>query len=290
MSEVMKALQKSEQAYQAQSVPKVSNGAGYYKQPKPFNKWMIMLLVCVPILLVLAVLFYHQKMNKPAPVVEEIVKSTPQSGLVSSETAAIVAEAIETKQEYGLLLPYPDIVATKTLPAAKIAVSPKTASSNSSSSRVAKTSNTDSSHLEETLIQSNQINRDTPNKYWGVNDLDLSGVSPELAERFKLALDLPASSRKKVPTSNAIKIPQDTINLVGNENQYYGHLPEMNFETHMYSSQSRSRWVKVNGKEVHEGEWIAGGSVQLEQILPGSLIIQFGGQSIQVPALYEWKG
>lgn len=289
MSEVMKALQQSEQAYQAQSMPKSSSGYQHYKQPKSFNQGLIVLVICAPILLVLAFLFYHQKINKPVLFVEQVTKNKPQSGLVETDIAEV--EVIESKKEYSLLLPYPDIVATKTLPAAKVVVAPKPASSNTSSGLVTKKSNNDSIRSDGgTIIKTDQINMDDPNSDWGVSDLDLSGVSPELAERFKLALDLPASSRKKVPTSNAIKIPQDTINLVGNENQYYGHLPEMNFETHMYSSQFRSRWVKVNGKEVHEGEWIAGGSVQLEQILPGSLIIQFGGQSIQVPALYEWKG
>jgi general secretion pathway protein B len=63
----------------------------------------------------------------------------------------------------------------------------------------------------------------------------------------------------------------------------------MNFETHVYSSNPNKRWVKVNGNEFIEGDWITE-RVRLVKIEQQSCQISFNGETIQVPALYDWKG
>ncbi|WED23317.1 general secretion pathway protein GspB [Vibrio sp. JC009] len=57
----------------------------------------------------------------------------------------------------------------------------------------------------------------------------------------------------------------------------------------MYASDSKRRWVKINDKELSEGEWLDT-SIQLISISPRNIVIAFNGQQVEIPALYEWEG
>nr|WP_238787010.1 general secretion pathway protein GspB [Vibrio vulnificus] len=57
----------------------------------------------------------------------------------------------------------------------------------------------------------------------------------------------------------------------------------------MYSSDPKRRWLKINGAEFHQGEWIDN-QIQLVEISAQSVIVEFQGEQIEIPALYEWKG
>ncbi len=54
--------------------------------------------------------------------------------------------------------------------------------------------------------------------------------------------------------------------------------------------EEKNRWVKVNGKEVYQGEWIVPNQVKLITMTPRALTVQFQNQLIEIPALYEWRG
>ncbi|NVJ58087.1 MAG: general secretion pathway protein GspB [Vibrionaceae bacterium] len=110
------------------------------------------------------------------------------------------------------------------------------------------------------------------------NDIDLSQLSPELALRVEAAL----GASDTVDEVSASNLSNDAV-------KWRGKLPAMNFETHVYSSNPSKRWVKVNGNEYIEGDWITD-RVRLVKIEQQSCQISFNGETIQVPALYEWKG
>ena len=57
----------------------------------------------------------------------------------------------------------------------------------------------------------------------------------------------------------------------------------------MYSSSAERRWVKINNKEVAQGDWITP-EVQLIEVKPQSIVVEFEEQAIEIPALYEWQG
>ncbi|OCH22647.1 general secretion pathway protein GspB [Aliivibrio logei] len=124
-------------------------------------------------------------------------------------------------------------------------------------------------------------------KDFNINNLDLSGLSPELAARFESAMNDPAdvNQEKELVWDN----DESTIELVKNGAEFMGRLPALNFQTHNYTSKLSQRWVKVNGKEVSAGENITP-SVSLLEINPRNVIIEFENKKIEVPALYEWKG
>ncbi|NOH69789.1 general secretion pathway protein GspB [Vibrio pectenicida] len=113
-----------------------------------------------------------------------------------------------------------------------------------------------------------------------IENLDLSGLSPELALRVESVLD----NREASSQSNS-----DASDLVLNSREWEGKLPPLNFQTHVYSSNPDKRWAKINGTEYREGDWI-GDDIQLQNIESQYSVISFNGSEIQVPALYDWQG
>ncbi len=114
-----------------------------------------------------------------------------------------------------------------------------------------------------------------------LDDIDLSSLSPDLAMKVENAL-----SRRGEPESQRSLPVND---LEGNAQRWQGRLPALNLQTHMYASDSQRRWVKINNVEYHQGE-IVDGQVTLKEIQPQAVIIEFQGEQIRIPALYEWKG
>ncbi|MBY6197057.1 general secretion pathway protein GspB [Vibrio hangzhouensis] len=118
------------------------------------------------------------------------------------------------------------------------------------------------------------------NNTFNLADLDLSGLDPKLAKQVESAI---RKTEREMPSSRA-----DHIALEGNEARYRGRLPALNLQTHMYSSDVQRRWVKINGKELKEGDRL--NSIQLLAIDPQSITIRFDNDIIDIPALYEWAG
>lgn len=292
MSEVMKALQQSEQAYQATSVASSSPSSTRVVTIKTTSWWLSVLLVLLPVLAVIFTLFYLNQTWSREEVIDERQwneksisidqnnredqKQTLEQHPLSSPVNNVLAR----------VLPYPEFDTLTALPEAMVIATPvaKTTSKLAQSQQV-------NSSSEGKRIQTDQVKAShSSEQNWNTDNLDLSGLSPELAERFKSALKANPQPESTRVASSVSPSSRETINLLEHEKEYQGRLPRMNFETHMYSSKPQSRWIKVNGNNVHEGEWVIGSSVKLEEILPGSLIVSFDGQKIEIPALYEWQG
>lgn len=112
-----------------------------------------------------------------------------------------------------------------------------------------------------------------------LESLDLSSLDPEIARKV-------ASAMSQIDSPNPVAT--NRISLEGNEGKYQGRLPAMNLQTHMYSSDSHRRWIKINGQELREGDRL--NNVQIVEISPQSVTIRFDNELIEVPALYEWAG
>ncbi|HGF5083716.1 TPA: general secretion pathway protein GspB [Vibrio parahaemolyticus] len=113
-----------------------------------------------------------------------------------------------------------------------------------------------------------------------LDDLDLSSLSPDLAKKVENAL-----SQNDAPTS----APSQVNDLERNAQQWQGRLPALNLQTHMYASDANRRWVKINNVEYHQGD-VVDGQVTLKEIQPQAVIVEFQGEQIRIPALYEWDG
>lgn len=118
-----------------------------------------------------------------------------------------------------------------------------------------------------------------------LSELDLSQLSPEMAARVESILKANHEADHSAPASSTAQ----ALPLVQHSDELTGRLPAMNFQTHVYASNAVKRWVKVNGVEYHEGDKM-GDEVQLVAIKPQSTIVRFRTQQIEIPALYDWRG
>jgi general secretion pathway protein B len=118
--------------------------------------------------------------------------------------------------------------------------------------------------------------------------LDLSELPPDLALKLESMMG-EQQSAPIIDSRPAGQVGSQVIELETHTNSLSGVLPKLDLQTHMYSSSETKRWVKVNGQEVAQGDWI-GRDIQLLEIKPQSVIIEFNQQKIEIPALYEWKG
>lgn len=64
-------------------------------------------------------------------------------------------------------------------------------------------------------------------------------------------------------------------------------VPSMNFNAHSYSSDASKRMIKVNGKELREGDWVDN-SVQVRAILPAKVVLEMQGEQFTLPSLTDW--
>ncbi|MEZ9701831.1 general secretion pathway protein GspB [Vibrio sp. 10N.261.46.E12] len=119
--------------------------------------------------------------------------------------------------------------------------------------------------------------------------LDLSELPPDLALKLESIMGDQQSTPEPMDSRPAGQRGSQVIELETHTNSLSGVLPKLDLQTHMYSSSETKRWVKVNGQEVAQGDWI-GQDIQLLEIKPQSVIIEFNQQKIEIPALYEWKG
>lgn len=64
-------------------------------------------------------------------------------------------------------------------------------------------------------------------------------------------------------------------------------LPAMSFSTHIFASNKDDRWVRVNGTQMREGDWIEG-EVQIVEITQHHVVLNYQGQSFRMAALTDW--
>jgi general secretion pathway protein B len=142
-------------------------------------------------------------------------------------------------------------------------------------------SNTQSSGSTVVQNHSQASQIDEEDMELSLDDIDLSSLSPDLAMKVENALSRSgeATSQRSLPVND----------LETNALQWQGRLPALNLQTHMYASDTQRRWVKINNVEYHQGD-VVDGQVTLKEIQPQAVIVEFEGEQIRIPALYEWQG
>ncbi|MDO6543637.1 general secretion pathway protein GspB [Photobacterium sanguinicancri] len=299
MSKLFTAIAQSEQSYQAQSAPNTLAYAPEKAVPTSHRGWGSMALFALPIVAVLGYTVLWPHLTASGLFVASKAKE-------SEHEAAVDAHLATMNTQHDVLsdvtfLPYPELI-TEALPdpnwnrPQSVAVSNTSHSPSESEARAA---------LSEPRVISAEP-RDPNRDGWGLESLDLSGLSPELAEQLRSAIaatdahqgfdtaspsvdssTLRATSERATtppPSQQAAKVVMAIGDLPADVQQ---RLPTMNLQTHIYSSSAKSRWVKVNGREVFEGDVVAPG-VTLHSIEPRQVVLDFEKYHIAMPALSEW--
>lgn len=114
-------------------------------------------------------------------------------------------------------------------------------------------------------------------------------ISPELLAKFNQAIEEIDNER-----DSGTSAPKPVVN-VHNDVQRVDQLPvrmltqlpSMAFSAHMYASNPADRWVRVNGKQMGEGDWITD-EVQIVHIDPQKVIMRFRGEEFSMAALTDW--
>ncbi|KPM01262.1 general secretion pathway protein GspB [Vibrio splendidus] len=270
---------------------------------------MGLLLILVPSLLVggvLAYQSYNQQQNSASQAAYvALPESKPQSDLESQIAGADIAnvDAVSVGAEDEVLFavrPAPVSQLLKALPRQEVYAQIGSESTNvaggaivpvASSESSARTSEESELSLAQQEVQPGVSNENTALQSDSdlLQGLDLSELPPDLALKLESIMGEQQSAPEPMDSRPAGQVGSQVIELETHTNSLSGVLPKLDLQTHMYSSSETKRWVKVNGQEVAQGDWI-GRDIQLLEIKPQSVIIEFNQQKIEIPALYEWKG
>lgn len=269
---------------------------------------MGLLLILVPSLLVggvLAYQSYNQQQNSASQAALVILpESKPQSDLESQIAGADIAnvEAVSMDAEGEVLFavrPAPASQPLKALPRQEVYAQVGSESTNVAGGAIVPVASSESgvrtSEESESLAQQ-EVQPGVSNENAALQSdsdllqgLDLSELPPDLALKLESMMGEQQSAPEPMDSRPAGQVGSQVIELETHTNSLSGVLPKLDLQTHMYSSSETKRWVKVNGQEVAQGDWI-GRDIQLLEIKPQSVIIEFNQQKIEIPALYEWKG
>lgn len=286
MSNILSALEQSEQSYQQQSFGQHSLSPTKHEHRTKTLEWL--LLIAVVVIPVTGVSGYYWHQNN-----QSILRDAKSISLLPMNTSEVspslnhivenpaLPDAQEVIFEKELadsslkVLSYPEFV-TAPLPTIISPVITKSVSVDPVASAP--------------KIMTEGI-RQVPSKTIGQNELqldqfDLSQLSPDIAARLQNALGV--QEQDFLDTENEMKASSDVISLSQASSLIKDKLPALDFQAHIYASDPSRRWTKVNNVEVVEGDEIAAG-VRLEQIQPRYVVISFLGQQLSIPALYEWQ-
>lgn len=265
---------------------------------------MGLLLILVPSLLVggvLAYQSYNQQQNSASQATYvALPESKSQSDLEPQIADADIANVDAEGEVLFAVRPAPASQPLKALPRQEVYAQIGSESTNvaggaivpvASSESGVRTSEETELSLAQQEVQPGVSNENTALQSDSdlLQGLDLSELPPDLALKLESMMGEQQSAPEPMDSRPAGQVGSQIIELETHTNSLSGVLPKLDLQTHMYSSSETKRWVKVNGQEVAQGDWI-GRDIQLLEIKPQSVIIEFNQQKIEIPALYEWKG
>lgn len=128
--------------------------------------------------------------------------------------------------------------------------------------------------------------------------IDYSKVSDDLAERFKLALAMQGQDVQtdlSEESENTALIEEGSEADDGSDIQqmssaFQEKVPNMSYDSHMYSTVAKDRWIRINGEDLKEGQFTSSGKIQVVEIQPNRTIFRLGKQSFSIESLADWKG
>lgn len=115
-------------------------------------------------------------------------------------------------------------------------------------------------------------------------DFKLNNTENNLLARFNRAVELEKTTEEN-PVNEHVATGID-ISLMPAKFQY--QVPLMRYDAHMYSSKKSDRWIRINGIELHEGDFLEG--IELLEILPQKSLFKLNEKQFTLISLEDWKG
>lgn len=116
-------------------------------------------------------------------------------------------------------------------------------------------------------------------------EMSANDVSQSLRDKFQFALESTEATTFKSKVTESAAPARDIRTL---DDLLQRQIPPLRFQAHVYATDPQQRWVKVNGKDLQEGQWITA-DIQLKEITPNYVLLQTGRQMFSMEALSEWS-
>ncbi|CCQ09476.1 General secretion pathway protein B [Pseudoalteromonas luteoviolacea B = ATCC 29581] len=116
-------------------------------------------------------------------------------------------------------------------------------------------------------------------------NIDFEGVSPELQAAFNDAV----ASTENRPSQRVMTATNQSARATPVEQLPDGiqaMLPPIKYLTHIYSTEPSNRLIKINGKELAEGQRI--GALYVKEITPDLTVFEFDGIEFSMEAMQDW--
>jgi general secretion pathway protein B len=116
-------------------------------------------------------------------------------------------------------------------------------------------------------------------------DPELAGVSSELKKAFARAVaETEHSTSNEVTISSKDSARAVPIELLPSDLQ--SSLPPLRYQAHIYSTEVSKRWIKLNNRELYEGDSI--GALRVVEITPEQTLFDFDGYEFSMKAMQDW--
>lgn len=134
--------------------------------------------------------------------------------------------------------------------------------------------------LGKPIEQSNSTNQITPQR----ND-ELETVPSELKNAFAQAIkDTETVTTNQVTQATRNSSYAEPIELL--PDGLLALLPNIKYQAHIYSSSVEKRWIKLNNRELYEGDSL--NDIEVLEITPEQSVLSFDGYQFSIKALQDW--
>lgn len=116
-------------------------------------------------------------------------------------------------------------------------------------------------------------------------ELNFDGVSPELKAAFKEAVQ----STENNPSAEVITATNTSARVTPIDSlpeRFKASIPPFKYLTHIYATEPSMRFIKINGRELYEGDNI--GALRVVEITPEMTVFDFDGVEFSVEAMEDW--
>lgn len=116
-------------------------------------------------------------------------------------------------------------------------------------------------------------------------ELQADQVPEALRQKFQFAVEASGSKAPRPQVTEHAAPARDIRTL---DDMLQRQIPPLRFEAHVYATDPAQRWVKVNGKDLQEGQWVTA-DIQIKEITANYVMMQTGRQLFSMEALTDWS-
>jgi general secretion pathway protein B len=248
--------------------------------------WKLLALVLLVLVGLLAGFLLASWLQRPAPVAAVVV-SPPQpasAGQILTELLSVPVTAQVTDPQNAAAIGHREDEAQLLVSAEKPATQGRRAGQ-TIEQQLQTIESDDGAFIEEPAMNEANVDEPVTEVVATPPELTPAEVSDELRNKFALALEQSDPMPRHQSVTSHAAPARDIQSL---DDLLKRQIPPLRFEAHIYASEPKQRWVKVNGKDLQEGQWVTA-DIQLKEITPQYVLLQTGRQLFSMEALTEWS-